>query len=76
MEQGTSLTPSDPRSPVERALLRFRVLAALCIVAGGALAGAGPRAAGWFVIAVGAIGSAVGWVAAERLRRDRERRRG
>lgn len=58
-------------NPAERALRRFRWIAALAIVAGAVLVNRGAVQVGWFVVAVGAVASIAGWLAAERMQRDR-----
>jgi hypothetical protein len=64
------MSRSKRPSVADRALTRFRVLAAIAIGAGLVLVARGEPAAGWFVVAVGAAASAVGLLAAHRLRDD------
>jgi len=57
----------DPSRAIRGALLRFRIIAGVCIVAGFVLVARGPPRAGWFVVALGALGSLAGHLAARRI---------
>jgi hypothetical protein len=63
-----SMPAPQRRTAADHALIRFRVIAVLAIGAGVVLMTRGESAAGWFLVVVGAAASAVGLLAARRLR--------